>query len=151
MTDRYKEGLSEAYQQALKSQGEGGIPIGSSLLDPQGQIIASGHNGRVQTGDPTAHAEIMCLRRAGRRQDWTDLSLVTTLSPCCMCSGAIAFFRIPMVIVGENKTFMGDEKRLRELGITIHVRQDNACIELMTHFIKHNHQLWHEDIGFPSP
>ncbi|MCM2305688.1 MAG: nucleoside deaminase, partial [Elusimicrobia bacterium] len=103
MTDQ--ELVREAYLEAKKGYDEGGLPIGSVLVDAKGRIVARGHNMRVQTGDPTAHAEVVCLRNAGRRRDWPELTLVSSLSPCVMCTGTTLLYRIPRVIVGENKNF----------------------------------------------
>src|SRR5256714_8889338 len=101
--------LREAVAEARKGLEEGGLPIGSVLADSAGHIIARGHNLRVQTGDPTAHAEVVCIRNAGRRTDWHKLVLVSTLSPCIMCTGTSLLYRIPRIIIGENQTFRGAE------------------------------------------
>src|SRR5947208_16191273 len=99
--------LNEAYAEAVAGLREGGLPIGSVLADSAGRVIARGHNLRVQTGDPTAHAEVVCIRNAGRRHDWRELTLISTLSPCVMCTGTSLLFRIPTVIIGENRNFLG--------------------------------------------
>src|SRR5262245_63368461 len=101
--------LKEAIAEAKLGLSEGGIPIGSVLADASGRIVARGHNLRVQTGDPTAHAGVVCLRNAGRRRDWPELTLVSSLSPCVMCTGTTLLYRIPRVVVGENKHFLGAE------------------------------------------
>src|SRR5579862_9045542 len=101
--------LREALEEARKGLREGGLPIGSVLADRNGRIVARGHNLRVQSGDPTAHAETVCLRNAGRRRDWPELTLVSTLSPCIMCTGTALLYRIQRVIVGENHNFLGAE------------------------------------------
>ena len=103
--------LAEAIVEARLGLSEGGIPIGSVLADSAGQIISRGHNLRVQMGDPTAHAEVVCIRNAGRRTDWHKLILVSTLSPCIMCTGTSLLYKIPRVIIGENQTFKGAEDR----------------------------------------
>lgn len=139
--------LDAAIAQAEKSWDEGGIPIGSVLADARGGIVARGHNERVQSGDPTAHAEVVCIRRAGRRRDWGDLTLVSTLSPCCMCAGTAILFRIPRVVIGENRTFMGAEDWLRAKGIDLHVVDDARCIDLMQRLQREKPDLWAEDIG----
>jgi len=141
--------LDAALEQAEKSLREGGIPIGSALADPSGRVIASGHNLRVQTGDTTAHAEVSCIRAAGRRRDWHTLTLASTLSPCIMCSGTAILHRIPRVIIGENQTFLGAEDLLRSHGVQIRVLQDDRCISLMRRFISERPDLWNEDIGVP--
>lgn len=141
--------LDAAYEQALKSQSEGGIPIGSALVNPRGIIIALGHNLRVQSGDPTAHAETVCIRNAGRRRDWHTLTLASTLSPCAMCTGTAVLHRISRVVIGENQTFQGREDWLEDEGVEVHVLDDKRCIELMERFIARSPELWNEDIGIP--
>ena len=144
-----KAGLEEAVAQAQKSWREGGIPIGSALLDARGTVVAAGHNMRVQSGDPTAHAEVSCVRNAGRRRDWRSLTLVSTLSPCPMCSGTAILFRIPRVVIGENRTFQGREDWLRAAGIEVVNLDDRRCREMMEQFIRERPDLWDEDIGVP--
>ena len=139
--------LGEALQEARAGLREGGIPIGSVLATAEGAIVARGHNLRVQTGDATAHAETVCIRNAGLRRDWSSLILVSTLSPCIMCSGTALLFRIPVVIVGENKTFLGAEDLLKSRGVTVRVLQDAACIEMMREWTQRNPDLWSADIG----
>ena len=123
--------LNAAIEQAQKSLSEGGIPIGSALMDQKGKIVAAGHNMRVQSGDPTAHAETVCIRNAGRRRDWHTLTLATTLSPCAMCAGTAVLHRIKRVVIGENKTFQGREDWLRAEGIEIVVLNDDYGIALI--------------------
>ncbi len=144
---RLTEWLDAAIEQAGKSWREGGIPIGSVLVDDSGQIVARGHNERVQSGDPTAHAEVVCIRRAGRRRDWKTLTLVSTLSPCPMCSGTAILFKIPRVIVGENQTFTGAESWMKENGAEVIVLNDPRCVELMKRLQREKPDLWAEDIG----
>jgi cytosine deaminase len=142
--------LDAAIEQAEKSWREGGIPIGCVLVDPRsdgGTILASGHNMRVQCNDPTAHAEVVCLRNAGRRRDWRHLTLVSTLSPCAMCSGTTVLFKIPRVIVGENRSFLGAEQWMRQQGIEVRVINDQRCIALMDRLKREKPDLWAEDIG----
>ncbi len=119
-----QELLREALSEARAGLREGGLPIGSVLADAAGNIISRGHNLRVQTGDPTAHAEVVCLRNAGRRRDWPQLTLVSTLSPCIMCTGTTLLYRIPRVIVGENRNFLGAEDLFRERGVKVEVVDD---------------------------
>lgn len=126
---------------------EGGLPIGSVLVDAAGRVVARGHNLRVQTGDPTAHAETACIRAAGRRRDWPQLTLVSTLSPCIMCTGTSLLYRIPRVIVGENRNFLGAEDLFAARGVELVVLQDERCIEMMRRFIAEKPDLWNEDIG----
>ncbi|MCI0366400.1 MAG: nucleoside deaminase [Phycisphaerales bacterium] len=155
----YSKWLQAAIEQAEKSWAEGGIPIGSVLVDPSAtpgsepgsagsdRIISRGHNMRVQSGDPTAHAEVVCIRNAGRRRDWNRLTLVSTLSPCPMCSGTAILFKIPRVIVGENRTFVGAENWMRGHGIEMIVLDDERCIALMERLKREKPDLWAEDIG----
>ncbi len=145
MNDR--ELVREAYLEAKKGYDEGGLPIGSVLVDAKGNIVARGHNQRVQTGDPTAHAEVVCLRNAGRRRDWPELTLVSSLSPCIMCTGTTLLYRIPRVIVGENKNFLGAEDLFAARGVKLSVLQDKDCIALMEKFVREKADLWNEDIG----
>jgi cytosine/creatinine deaminase len=139
--------LKEAIAEARLGLREGGLPIGSVLADREGRIVARGHNLRVQTGDPTAHAETVCLRNAGRRRDWPELTLVSTLSPCIMCTGTALLYRIPRVVVGENKNFTGAEDLFRQRGVELVVLDDAECIQLMAEFISAHPDLWNEDIG----
>jgi len=139
--------LREALEEARTGLREGGLPIGSVLANPQGQIVARGHNLRVQTGDPTAHAETVCLRNAGRRRDWSQLTLISTLSPCIMCTGTALLYHIPCVVIGENRNFMGAEDLFRQHGTSLIVLDDGECIRLMREFIETHGDLWNEDIG----
>jgi len=109
--------LREAVAEARRGLEEGGLPIGSVLADSAGHVIARGHNLRVQNGDPTAHAEVACIRNAGRRRDWQQLTLVSTLSPCVMCTGTALLFRIPVVVIGENRNFLGAEHLFAQAGV----------------------------------
>ena len=145
MTDQ--ELVREAYLEAKRGYDEGGLPIGSVLVDAKGTIVARGHNRRVQTGDPTAHAEVACLRAAGRRRDWPELTLVSSLSPCIMCTGTTLLYRIPRVIVGENRNFLGAEDLFAARGVKLAVLQDPDCIALMERFVREKPDLWNEDIG----
>ena len=144
---RQWEWLAEARLQAEKSWREGGIPIGSVLVDSAGEIIARGHNERVQLGDPTAHAEVVCIRHAGRRRDWPTLTLVSTLSPCPMCTGTAILFRIPRIIVGEERTFQGPTAWFREHGVSVTVLDDPECVKMMERLKREKPDLWAEDIG----
>ncbi len=139
--------LQEALAEARKGLSEGGLPIGSVLANMQGHIVARGHNLRVQSGDPTAHAETVCLRNAGRRRDWAELTLVSTLSPCIMCTGTALLFRIPRVVIGENRNFLGAEDLFRQRGASVVVLDDAECIQMMREFISAHADLWNEDIG----
>jgi cytosine/creatinine deaminase len=139
--------LQEALQEAKTGLREGGLPIGSVLADRAGRIVARGHNLRVQSGDPTAHAETVCIRNAGRRRDWHELTLVSTLSPCIMCTGTALLYRIPRVIVGENRNFLGAEDLFRTRGVELVVVDDPECIKIMAEFVRQHPDLWNEDIG----
>ena len=140
--------LQAAIAEAEQGRREGGIPIGSVLV-ARGEIIGRGHNRRVQKGSAVLHGEMDALENAGRlpAKVYRDATLYTTLSPCAMCSGAILLYGIPRVIIGENKTFLGEEELLARRGVTLEVRQDPTCIRLMTEFIAVNPELWNEDIG----
>jgi cytosine deaminase len=139
--------LQEALKEAEAGLGEGGLPIGSVLADREGRVVARGRNLRVQTGDPTAHAEVVCIRNAGRRRDWPELTLVSTLSPCVMCTGTALLYRIPRIVVGENRNFMGAEDLFRQRGVELVILDDRDCVQLMADFIRAHPDLWDEDIG----
>ena len=143
----YQSLMGEAYAEAERGYREGGLPIGSVLADADGKIVARGHNLRVQTGDPTAHAEVVCIRHAGRRRDWPALTLVSTLSPCVMCTGTSLLYRIPRVVIGEHENFLGAEDLFRGRGVELVLLNDPQCIELMRKFIAEKPDLWNEDIG----
>jgi cytosine/creatinine deaminase len=140
--------MQAAIDEARRGLAEGGIPIGSVIVH-QGRIIGRGHNRRVQCGSAILHGEMDAFESAGRQpaQVYREAVLYTTLSPCAMCSGAILLYGIPRVVVGENRTFMGEEALLRARGVTVEVLQDETCIALMREFISAQPQLWNEDIG----
>eukprot|EP00092_Neocalanus_flemingeri_P021347 GFUD01023137.1.p1 GENE.GFUD01023137.1~~GFUD01023137.1.p1 ORF type:complete len:156 (+),score=38.94 GFUD01023137.1:73-540(+) len=139
--------VKEAYKEAQLGLSEGGLPIGAVLVDNSGEVVARGHNLRVQTGDPTAHAEVVAIRNAGRRHDWHTLTLVSTLSPCIMCTGATLLYKIKRVIVGENKNFSSfAEGVMAAQDVEVNLVQDMDCITMMETFIKNNKDLWEEDI-----
>jgi len=142
------EFLNVAIEEAKIGLKEGGIPIGSVLVY-DGKIIGRGHNRRVQENSAILHAEMAALENAGRLKAavYERCSLYTTLSPCAMCSGAIILYKIPRVVIGENKTFIGEEELLRSRGVKLEVLQDETCISLMRDFIKNDPALWNEDIG----
>ena len=142
--------LREAVAEARAGLGEGGIPIGSVLCDASGRVLSRGHNLRVQSGDPTAHAEVVCIRNAGRRTDWHKLILVSTLSPCIMCTGTSLLYKIPKIIIGEHTTFLGAEDLFRANGVQCVVLNDSECITMMRTFIQQHPELWNEDIGIPA-
>ena len=140
--------LQAAIEEARKSLAEGGIPIGSVLV-LDGKIIERGHNQRMQRGSVILHAEMNCLENAGRLKAsvYQRCVLYSTLSPCPMCSGAILLYKIPRVVIGENKTFQGPEEYVRSQGVKVEVLQDPACIQLMRDFIAAKPELWNEDVG----
>ncbi len=140
--------MQAAIDEAVNGLNEGGIPIGSVIVY-KGEIIGRGHNRRVQSGSVILHGEMDAFENAGRQPAsvYKECILYTTLSPCPMCSGAILLYGIPKVIIGENKTFMGEEELLKSRGVEVEVHQNENCIELMTNFIKDNPALWNEDIG----
>jgi cytosine deaminase len=146
MTDA--ELMAAAIAEARAGYAEGGIPIGS-VLAHRGEIIGRGHNRRLQRGSPTLHGEMDALENAGRlpARVYRQSVLYTTLSPCAMCSGAILLYRIPRVVIGENRTFLGEEELLRSRGVALEVLDDAACVELMARFIRERPDVWNEDIG----
>src|SRR5690242_2526513 len=140
--------MAAAIAEAEKGWSEGGVPIGSVLVH-SGKIIGRGHNRRVQRGSAILHGEMDALENAGRLPAGTyrESILYTTLSPCAMCSGAILLYGIPRLVVGENRTFLGEEELLRARGVLVEVLQADECIALMRRFIADHPQLWNEDIG----
>ena len=140
--------MQVAIDEALRGLAEGGIPIGSVLVH-DGRIIGRGHNRRIQRGSATLHGEMDALENAGRHpaRVYKESTIYTTLSPCSMCSGAILLYGIPRVVIGENKTFMGEEELLRSRGVELTVVDSARCLELMRKFIERHPQLWNEDIG----
>ena len=145
MTDAY---MQLAIAEARAGLAEGGIPIGSVLVHGD-RVLGRGHNRRVQKGSVVLHGEMDALENAGRQPAsvYAECTIYTTLSPCAMCSGAILLYGIPRVIVGENRTFLGEEELLRSRGVTVDVVQDPECVQLMTEFIAWHSALWNEDIG----
>ncbi len=145
------EFLEAAIEEARQGRREGGIPIGSVIVH-RGRIIGRGHNRRVQQGSAILHGEMDALENAGRQPAsvYRESVLYTTLSPCAMCSGAILLYGIPKVIVGENRTFHGEEELLRSRGVAVKVLQDPACMAMMEEFIAAEPLLWNEDIGVPE-
>ncbi len=146
MTD--EEMLEVALAEARAGLAEGGIPIGGALV-VDGEVIGVGHNKRIQEGSVIKHGETDCLENAGRQPAsvYARATMVTTLSPCDMCAGAILLYGIPRVVVGENRTFYGGEDYLRRRGVDVVVLDDPECVALMTDFIAAHPELWHEDIG----
>src|SRR5471032_825539 len=140
--------MHAALHEAKAGLAEGGIPIGSVLVH-DGRVIGRGHNRRVQRGSVVLHGEMDALENAGRRPAsvYRDSTIYTTLSPCAMCTGAILLYGIPRVVIGENRTFLGEEELLRQRGVVVEVLQDATCIALMSEFIAANPTLWNEDTG----
>ncbi|WP_426998433.1 nucleoside deaminase [Pseudarthrobacter sp. N5] len=147
MTDHtFDAAFEAAFQAAQKSLSEGGIPIGAALAR-DGEVIAAGHNERVQHGDPIAHGEMSALRAAGRQRSYRDTILYTTLAPCAMCTGTIIQFKIPKVVVGEARTFDGEFELLRSRGVEVVVLDDLRCVDMMQSFQRDHAELWAEDIA----
>ncbi|MEM7461515.1 MAG: nucleoside deaminase [Pseudomonadota bacterium] len=146
LSDNDQKFLRLAYEEAKAGFDEGGCPIGS-VLAKEDKLIAQGRNQRVQGGDPIAHGEMDCLRKAGRQKTYRGMTLYTSLSPCMMCSGTIVQFGIERVVVGENVNFGGNEDFLRERGVEVVVVNDQDCIDLMQRFITEKPELWAEDIA----
>ena len=140
------EFMQEAIRQARKSLGEGGIPIGSALVK-NGELVASGHNKRVQKDNPILHGEMDCLNNAGRVGSFRDTVIYSTLMPCYMCAGTIVQFKIPKVIVGESRTFAGARAFMEEHGVEVIDLDLPECVEMMSTFIAEKPTLWNEDIG----
>jgi len=140
--------LRAAIEEAIAGRREGGIPIGSVIVH-ENAILGRGHNRRVQKGSAILHGEMDALENAGRQPAsvYRACTLYTTLSPCSMCSGAILLYGIPRVVIGENRTFMGEEELLRSRGVSVHVVDNAECVRLMEEFIRTNSRLWNEDIG----
>jgi cytosine/creatinine deaminase len=138
--------LRIAYEEAKRGYDEGGCPIGSVLAEGE-RLMAQGRNRRVQEGDPIAHGEMDCLRRAGRQKSYRKMTLYTSLSPCMMCTGTILQFGIPRVVVGEAVNFPGNPELLRSRGVEVVMADDPDCIALMARFIAEKPALWNEDIA----
>jgi cytosine deaminase len=149
MTDGDKRFMHEAFLQAKKSYDEDGLPIGAVMVE-NGAVIAAGHNRRVQDGDPIAHGEMDCLRRAGRRARYDGVTMYTTLSPCMMCAGTIVQFGIPRVVIGEAQNFAGNIDFLKSHGVDVILLNDADCVDLMSRFIRERPDLWDEDIAGSS-
>ena len=144
----HQDFMRAAYEQAMLGLSAGGLPIGS-IMAIDGQIVARGHNQRMQRGSSILHAEMDCLEKAGRlsSRDYQRAVLYSTLSPCDMCSGAILLYKIPTVIVGENRNFQGPESYVRSRGVDVQILDDPDCVAMMEDFIRRHPTLWNEDIG----
>jgi cytosine/creatinine deaminase len=139
--------LAVALSEARKGLAEGGIPIGAAIFDSIGQLVGSGHNRRVQNGDPSMHGETDAFRNAGRQRSYRNLIMVTTLAPCWYCSGLVRQFGFGTVVVGESRTFQGGIDWLRSLGVQIIDLNSEECVLLLGNYIRANPEVWNEDIG----
>src|SRR5450631_2805795 len=139
--------LAVALDEARKGLAEGGIPIGAAIFDRNGTLIGSGHNRRVQNGDPSMHGETDAFRNAGRQRSYRNLIMVTTLAPCWYCSGLVRQFGFGTLLVGESRNFQGGVDWLRSLGIQVIDLDSQECVTLMADYIRDNPTVWHEDIG----
>ncbi len=139
--------LATAIDEAKRGLDEGGIPIGAALFTRSGELLGAGHNRRVQEDDASVHAETDAFRRAGRRRDYRDTVMVTTLSPCWYCSGLVRQFNIGAVVIGETANFVGGHEWLADLGVEVVVLDDPTCVQLLGTFIHDHAELWNEDIG----
>ncbi len=145
-TSADKRFLRLAYEEARRSFEQGGVAVGAALAEGE-ELVALGHNRRVQNGDPTAHGEMDCIRNAGRRTQYAGLTLYTTLSPCIMCAGAVVLLGIPRVVIGDAVNFAGSVEFLRSHGVEVLVVEDEDCIALTRTFIEERPELWSEDSG----
>jgi cytosine/creatinine deaminase len=139
--------LTIAIAEARSGLAEGGLPIGAAMFNNQGQLLSSGHNRRVQQGDPSVHAETDAFRRAGRLRSYRDVVMVTTLAPCWYCSGLVRQFGIRTLVVGESRTFPGGLDWLRAAGVRVIDLDSQECVTMMETFIREHPKIWHEDIG----
>lgn len=139
--------LAIAIEEARTGLAEGGIPIGAAIFRADGTLVSSGHNRRVQQGDPSIHGETDAFRRAGRQRSYRDLVMVTTLAPCWYCSGLVRQFGFRKVIIGESRTFQGGIDWLRSLGIEVFDLDSQECVDLLDGFIAAHPEVWNEDIG----
>jgi creatinine deaminase len=139
--------LAVAIREARSGLTEGGLPIGAAMFDNHGQLLSSGHNRRVQQGDPSVHAETDAFRRAGRLRSYRNIVMVTTLAPCWYCSGLVRQFGIRTLVVGESRTFSGGLDWLRAAGVRVLDLNSEECVQMMEDFIREHPEIWHEDIG----
>lgn len=139
--------LAQALAEARNGLAEGGIPIGAAIFDRAGRLLGSGHNRRLQDGDPSLHAETDAFRKAGRQRSYRDLIMVTTLAPCWYCSGLVRQFGFRTVIVGESRNFQGGIDWLHSLGVRVIDLDSAECANLLADYIRENPAIWHEDIG----
>lgn len=143
----YAAMLAVALGEARKALAEGGIPIGAAIFDGRGQLVASGHNRRVQNGDPSMHGETDAFRNAGRQRSYRNLIMVTTLAPCWYCSGLVRQFGFGTVVIGESRNFQGGIDWLRSLGVRVIDLDSEECVSLLAGYIRAHPEVWNEDIG----
>jgi len=143
--------MALALAEAQRGFDEGGVPVGAVLVGVEGRLLGGGHNRRVQEGDPIAHGEMDCLRRIGRMRSYAGTTLYTTLTPCMMFTGTIIQFGISRVVIGENRSFAGNEDFLQSRGVAVTVLDDPACVALMQRFQREKPAVWAEDIGEDFP
>lgn len=143
----YAAMLKVAIAQARQGLAEGGIPIGAAIFDEAGKLLGSGHNRRVQNGDPSLHGETDAFRNAGRQRSYRKLTLATTLAPCWYCSGLVRQFGFRTVVVGESRNFAGGVDWLRSLGVNVIDLDSEECIQMLGEYIRDNPAIWNEDIG----
>jgi cytosine/creatinine deaminase len=145
----YSAMLEVAKAEARQGLAEGGIPIGAAIFDMSGKLVASGHNRRIQNGDPSLHGETDAFRNAGRQRSYRNLIMVTTLAPCWYCSGLVRQFGFATLVVGESRNFQGGVEWLRSLGVKVVDLDSEECVSLLGEYIRKNPQVWNEDIGEP--
>ena len=143
----YAAMLTVAIEEARRGLAEGGIPIGAAIFNEQGKLIGSGHNRRVQQGDPSLHGETDAFRNAGRQKSYKKLIMVTTLAPCWYCSGLVRQFGFGTVVVGESRNFQGGIEWLRSLGVKVIDLDSKECVAMLGEYIRANPVVWNEDIG----
>jgi cytosine deaminase len=139
--------LAVAIGEARSGLAEGGVPVGAAMFDNRGQLLSSGHNRRVQQGDPSVHAETDAFRRAGRLRSYRNIVMVTTVAPCWYCSGLVRQFGIRTLVVGESRTFSGGLDWLRAAGVRVLDLNSEECVQMLEDFIRKHPEIWHEDIG----
>jgi creatinine deaminase len=148
MSETDQKYMDLAFAEAHTSYTEGGVPVGAVMV-LDGRVVGRGYNRRVQDANPVSHGETDCMKNAGRRNDYAEITMYTTLSPCMMCAGTIVQFGIHRVVIGEAQNFPGNPEFLREHGVEVLVMEDAQCTELMTRFIEERPELWNEDIAEP--
>jgi creatinine deaminase len=145
----YAAMLVVALAEARKGLAEGGIPVGAAIFDATGRVVGSGHNRRVQDGDPSVHGETDAFRNAGRQRSYRELIMVTTLAPCWYCSGLVRQFGFGTLVVGESRNFQGGMEWLRSLGVNVIDLDSEECVQMMSAYIRAHPEVWNEDIGRP--